>query len=71
MPGDVLVVGSTLQVQCTVKCAELVVSLSSSSAMYRNVVGLPAVSTVCKTKEHHKHDSDDEDSEEKQKKAMD
>ena len=66
-------VGSTLQVQCTVDCTELVVSLSSSSAsaMHRNVVGLPIVSTVCKTKEHHKHDSDDEDSEEKQKQAMD
>ena len=63
--------GSTLQVQCSTGLTELVVSSSSSSARYRNVVGLPTVCTVCKIKEHYKHDSDDEDSEKEKKKAMD
>ena len=63
--------GSTPQVQCTAGHTELVLSLSSSSARYRNMVGLPTVCTVCKIKEHYKHDSDDEDSEKEKKKAMD
>lgn len=66
--GDAPVANTPLQVQCTAKTSELVVSLSFSSMSTTD-----RTRTLCtsKTKEHHKHDSEDEDSDKRKRKAMD